>query len=131
MPTHPATRHRLILGGHCEPCHFFLEEKYKSAAEEFQGSSTLCVSHDMPMNRCSLVTLSLTGLHCTCVLNWCSLLHGEYAAYQKRLASRHATKWEKTCSTVMAWVRVSTQFAVFSTINQLPKNLRLRGSVVV
>ena len=32
-----------------------------------------------------------------------AVLHREYAAYQKRLASRPATKWDKSYSVVMAW----------------------------
>ena len=52
-----------------------------------------------------------------------AVLHREYASYQKRLASRLASKWEKPYSVVMAWVRVRTQLAVFSAVN-----LRRRGS---
>ena len=52
-----------------------------------------------------------------------AVLHREYAAYQKRLASRLATKWDRSYSVVMAWVRVQTQFAIFRAVD-----LRLRGT---
>ena len=51
------------------------------------------------------------------------VLHHEYAAYQKRLACRLASKWQKPFSVVMAWVRVRTQFAIFRSVD-----LRLRGT---
>ena len=46
-------------------------------------------------------------------------------AYQKRLASRLATKWDKSYmySVVVAWVRVQTQFAIIRAVD-----LRLRGT---
>ena len=75
------------------------KKKYKSAAEELRGSFTPLV--------CSTD----------------AVLHREYASYQKRLASRLASKWEKPYSVVMTWFRGRTQFAGFSTVN-----LRLRGS---
>ena len=67
--------------------------KYKHAAEELRGSFTPLV--------CSTD----------------AVLHSEYSAYQKRLASRLAAKWEwkwkweKSFSAMMAWVLVRTQFS--------------------
>ena len=52
-----------------------------------------------------------------------AVLHREYTAYQKRLASRLATKWDKSYSVVVAWVRVQTQFAIIRAVD-----LRLRGT---
>ena len=52
-----------------------------------------------------------------------AVLHREYMAYQKRLASRIATKWDKSYSVVVAWVRVQTQFAIIRAVD-----LRLRGT---
>ena len=52
-----------------------------------------------------------------------AVLHREYMAYQKRLASRLATKWDKSYSVVVAWVRVQTQFAIIRAVD-----LRLRGT---
>ena len=75
------------------------KRKYKHAAEELRGSFTPLV--------CSTD----------------AVLHHEYSAYQKRLASRLAAKWEKPFSAMMAWVRVRTQFAIFSAVD-----MRLRGS---
>ena len=48
-----------------------------------------------------------------------AVLHREYAVYQKRLASRLATKWDKPYSVVMActWVRVQTQFAIIRAVD--------------
>ena len=61
---------------------------------------------------------SITPLVCStdCVLQT------EYAAYQRRLASRLAAKWERPLSTIMAWVRVKTQFSIIRAVD-----LRLRG----
>ena len=75
------------------------KKKYQRAAEDLRGSFTPLV--------CST----------DCAL------HREYASYQKRLASRLAGKWEKPYSTVMAWVRIRTQFAIINAVH-----LRLRGS---
>ena len=47
----------------------------------------------------------------------------KYTAYQKRLASRLATKWDKSYSVVVAWVRMQTQFAIIRAVD-----LRLRGT---
>ena len=41
----------------------------------------------------------------------------------ERLASRLATKWDKSYSVVVAWVRVQTQFAIIRAVD-----LRLRGT---
>ncbi len=75
------------------------KRKYSAIAEELRGS--------------------ITPLICStdCVL------HIEYAAFQKRLASRLAAKWDRPYSSVMAWVRVRTQFAIIRAVD-----LRLRGS---
>ena len=51
------------------------------------------------------------------------VLHREYSAYQKRLACRLASKWQKPFSVVMGWVRVRTQFVIFRAVD-----LRLRGT---
>ncbi len=74
------------------------KKKYSSVVEELRGSITPLV--------CST----------DCVL------HTEYAAYQRRLASRLAAKWERPYSAVMAWVRVRTQFAIIRAVD-----LRIRG----
>ena len=73
--------------------------KYCSAAEELRASFTPLV--------CSTE----------------GVLHCEYAAYQKRLACRLASKWQKPFSIIMAWVRVRTQLAIFRSVD-----LRLRGT---
>ena len=52
-----------------------------------------------------------------------AVLHREYTAYQKCLASRLATKWDKSYSVEVAWVRVQTQFAIIRAVD-----LRLRGT---
>ena len=70
-----------------------------SAAEELRGSFTLLVC-------------SMDGV-----------LHREYVAYQKRLACRLASKWQKPFSAVTAWVRIHMQFAIFRSVD-----LRLRGT---
>ena len=49
-----------------------------------------------------------------------AVLHREYTAYQKRLASRLTTK---SYSVVVAFVRVQTQFAIIRAVD-----LRLRGT---
>ena len=56
---------------------------------------------------------SITPLVCStdCVLQT------EYTTYQCRLASRLAAKWEKPFSTVMAWVRVKTQFSIIRAVD--------------
>ena len=74
------------------------KKKYASVVEELRGSITPLV--------CST----------DCVLQT------EYTAYQRRLASRLAAKWERPFSTVMAWVRVKTQFSIIRAVD-----LRLRG----
>ena len=75
------------------------KRKYRLVAEELRGSITpLVVSTD-------------------------GVLHREYAAYQKRLACKLATKWQKSFSRVMAWVCIRTQFAVFRTVD-----MRVRGT---
>ncbi len=75
------------------------KRKYRLVAEELRGSITPLVC-------------STDGV-----------LHREYVAYQKRLAGRLATKWQKPFSAVMGWVRVRTQFAIFRAVD-----LRLRGT---
>ena len=75
------------------------KKKYRLVAEELRGS--------------------ITPLVCSTE----GVLHREYAAYQKRLASRLATKWERPLSRVMAWVRVRTQFAIFRAVD-----MRIRGT---
>ena len=50
-------------------------------------------------------------------------MHQEYVAFQKRLAARLATKWEKSFSQVLNWVRVRTQFSIIRAVD-----LRLRGT---
>ena len=75
------------------------KSKYRLAAEELRGSFTPLVC-------------STDGV-----------LHREYIAYQKRLACRLASKWQKPFSAVMAWVRIHTQFAIFWSVD-----LRLRGT---
>ena len=80
----------------------FKKKMYKSAEEELRGSFTLIV--------CSTD----------------AVLHREYASYQKRLASRLASKREKPYSVVMAWVRVRPLFAVFSAVNLRLRRLRRR-----
>ena len=74
-------------------------KKYAQASEDLRSSFTLLV--------CSTD----------------AVLHREYMAYQKRLASRLATKWDKSYSVVVAWVRVQTQFAIIRAVD-----LRLRGT---
>ena len=44
-------------------------------------------------------------------------------AFTKRLAFRHSSKWSKSYSEVMGWVRVKIQFAIMRAVD-----LRLRGS---
>ena len=51
------------------------------------------------------------------------VLHREYAAFQKRLACKLATKWQEPFSQVMAWVRICTQFTIFLAVD-----MRLRGT---
>ena len=72
--------------------------KYNTAAEELRGTFTPLV--------CS------TG----------GVLRREYRAYQVRLASKLATKWQRPYSVVMSWVKLQTQFVVFRAVD-----LRLRG----
>ena len=50
-------------------------------------------------------------------------LHREYDAFQKRLASRLAEKWDKPYSVVRGWVKTKTQFAIIRSVD-----LRLRGT---
>ena len=52
-----------------------------------------------------------------------AVLHRENTAYQKRLASRLATKWDKSYSVVVACIRVQTQFTIIRAVD-----LRLRGT---
>ena len=73
--------------------------KYRSAAEELRGTFTPLVC-------------STDGV-----------LHREYRAYQTRLASKLATKWQKPYSLVMGWVKLRMQFAIFRAVD-----LRLRGT---
>ena len=64
------------------------KSKYRQAAEDLCGSITPLVC-------------STDGA-----------LHQEYVAFQKRLAAQLATKWEKSFSQVLNWVRVGKQFAI-------------------
>ena len=73
--------------------------KYNPAAEELRGTFTPLVC-------------STDGV-----------LHREYHAYQIRLASKLATKWQRPYSVVMNWVKLRMQFAVFRAVD-----LRLRGT---
>ena len=73
--------------------------KYQLVAEELRGSITPLVC-------------SMDGV-----------LHREYGAYQKHLACRLATKWQKPFSQVMGWVRIRTQFSIFRAVD-----LHLRGT---
>ena len=75
------------------------KKKYRHAAEDLRGSITPLVC-------------STDGV-----------VHREYAAFQKRLAARLATKWEKPLPHVLNWVRVRTQFALIRAVD-----LRLRGT---
>ena len=74
------------------------KRKYALVAEELRGSITPLV--------CST----------DCVV------HVEYAAFQRRLASRLAVKWDRPYSRVMSWVRLKSQFAIIRAVD-----LRLRG----
>ena len=73
--------------------------KYHQAAEDHRGS--------------------ITSLVCSTD----STMHQEYVAFQKRLAARLATKWERSFSQVLNWVRVCTQFSIIRAVD-----LRLRGT---
>ena len=44
-------------------------------------------------------------------------LHREYDAFQKRLASRLAEKWDKPYSVVRGWVKTKTQFAIMHQVS--------------
>ena len=74
------------------------KRKYALVAEELRGSITPLV--------CST----------DCVV------HAEYAAFQRRLASALAAKWDRPYSQVMSWVRLKSQFAIIRAVD-----LRLRG----
>ena len=67
---------------------------------------------------CEDIRASFTPLVCT--TDGC--LHREFEAFTKRLASRLSSKWNKTYSEVMGWVRVKLQFAIIKAVD-----LRLRG----
>ena len=67
--------------------------KYNPAAEELRGTFTPLVC-------------STDGV-----------LHREYRAYQIRLASKLATKWQRPYSVVMNWVKLRMQFAVFRAVD--------------
>ena len=45
------------------------------------------------------------------------VLHREYTAFQKRMACRLASKWQKPFSGIMAWVHVRTQFAIIHFVD--------------
>jgi len=68
---------------------------------------------------CEDLRASFTPLVCTVD----GVCHREFIAFQKRLASRLATKWQEAYSKVMNWVRVRIQFALIRAID-----LRLRGN---
>ena len=70
-----------------------------------------------------LATEKLRGSFTSLVCSTDAALHQEYIAYQKRLACRLASKWEKPFSTMMSWVRVKTQFAIIRSVD-----LHLRGA---
>ena len=74
------------------------KRKYALVAEELRGSITPLV--------CST----------DCVA------HVEYAAFQRRLASRLAVKWDRPYSREMSWVLLKSQFAIIRAVD-----LRLRG----
>ena len=74
------------------------KRKYALVAEELQGSITPLV--------CST----------DCVV------YAEYAAFQRRLASPLAAKWDRPYSRVMFWVRLKSQFAIIRAVD-----LRQRG----
>ena len=65
----------------------------------------------------------LRGTFTPLVCSTDGVLHREYRAYQIRLASRLATKWQRPYSVVMKWVKLRMQFAVFRAVD-----LRLRGT---
>ena len=44
------------------------------------------------------------------------VLHTEYTAFQKRLAQKLATKWQRPYSVIMAWVRAQTQLAIIRAV---------------
>ena len=73
--------------------------KYEHAAEELRSSFTPLVC-------------SIDGV-----------LHTEYSALLKRVATRLANKWQRPYATTMAWVKAKTQFAIIRAVD-----LRLRGS---
>jgi len=56
-----------------------------------------------------------------CTTDGC--LHREFEAFIKRVAAKLSSKWNKTYSQVMGWVRVKIQFALIRAVD-----LRLRGS---
>ena len=68
-------------------------------------------------NKYRLVAEELRGSITPLVRSTDGVLHREYAAYQKRLACRLATKWQKPFSVVMRWVRTHTQFAIFRAVD--------------
>mmetsp|Transcript_18461 Transcript_18461/g.23887 ORF Transcript_18461/g.23887 Transcript_18461/m.23887 type:complete len:329 (-) Transcript_18461:131-1117(-) len=70
-------------------------------------------------NACEDIRASFTPLVCT--TDGC--FHREFEAFTKRLAHRLSSKWNKTYSEVMGWVRVKLQFAIIRAVD-----LRLRGS---
>ena len=59
-------------------------------------------------NACEDIRASFTPLVCT--TDGC--FHREFEAFTKRLASRLSSKWKKTYSEVMGWVRVKIQFGI-------------------
>ena len=73
--------------------------KYEHATEELRSSFTPLVC-------------SIDGV-----------LHTEYSALLKRVATKLANKWQRPYVTTMAWVKAKTQFAIIRAVD-----LRLRGS---
>ena len=71
------------------------------------------------LRACQELRASFTPLICSTD----AVLHLEYAEYQRRLASQLANEWDKPYSTVLSWVRIRTQFAIFRAVD-----VRLRGS---
>ena len=68
---------------------------------------------------CEDIRASITPLVCT--VDGC--LHREFEAFLKRLAMRLSSKWHKTYSVTMGWVKVRIQFAILKAVD-----LRVRGS---
>ena len=68
---------------------------------------------------CEEVRASFTPLVCN--TNGC--FHREAVAFMKRMATKLGSKWDKSYSEFMGWIRVNLQFALIKAVD-----LRLRGS---